>query len=186
MISLYLQGSVTARVTIRAFRMVHRQQLLVPTSFESRGNNLHFLSHDSRLASPLPMRWGGAAATIQHKPTGLFVFGGWGKQHIDTDNAATLSILVEPIARTWFIQPGIEQKWLPLGKTNIFGEYRHDDAGSNPGKTVSSNVDFWQAGVVQYIDAAEMSLYVVYEHADGAIEGNVASSKLSRRTVGPL
>jgi hypothetical protein len=150
---------------------------LVPTSYDSGGTTCISSSTTSASLPRFRCDWGGAAATIQHKPTGLFVFGGWGKQHIDTDNAATLVNLVEPDSTTYFIQPGIEQKWLPLGKTNIFGEYRHDDAGSNPGKTVSSSVDFWQAGVVQFIDAAEMSLYVVYEHADGSIEGNVASSK---------
>ena len=116
--------------------------------------------------------WEGAAATIMHKPTGLFVFGGWGKQHIDTGNPATESQLVEPDSTTWFIQPGIEHKWISLGKTNIFGEYRRDDAGSNPGKTISSSINFWQGGIIQYIDAAEMSLYAVYEHADGDIFGD--------------
>jgi len=116
--------------------------------------------------------WGGAAATIMHKPTGLFVFGGWGKQHIDTGNPTTENQLVEPDSTTWFIQPGIEQKWISLGKTNIFGEYRHDDAGSNPGKTIASSINFWQGGIIQYIDAAEISLYAVYEHADGDIFGS--------------
>ncbi len=116
--------------------------------------------------------WGGAAATIMHKPTGLFVFGGWGKQHIDTGNPTTEQQLVEPDSSTWFIQPGIEQKWISLGKTNIFAEYRHDDAGSNPGRTVRSTINFWQGGIIQYIDAADMSLYAVYEHADGDIFGD--------------
>ena len=30
--------------------------------------------------------WEAAAATIQHEPTGLFVFGGWGRQVVDTDH----------------------------------------------------------------------------------------------------
>ena len=117
-------------------------------------------------------KWGGAAATVQHKPTGLFVYGGWGKQtvHVD-DNATTTSQLVEPDSTVWFIQPGIERQFFKLGKTNIFGEYRHDDAGSNPAKTISSSINFWQAGIVQNIEAADTSLYVVYEHADGDVIG---------------
>lgn len=63
--------------------------------------------------------------------------------------------------------PGIERKWWSLGKTNIFGEYRHDDAGANPGKTIGASINFWQAGIVQNIEAADTSLYLVYEHADG-------------------
>lgn len=126
----------------------------------------------SSVASSLPgfeCRWGGAGGTIQHKPTGLFLYGGWGKQTIDTANPATSVALVEPDSTTWFIQPGIETKWFALGKTNIFGEYRHDDAGSNPGKTVRSSIDFWQAGIIQNIEAADTSLYVVFEHADGDV-----------------
>lgn len=120
--------------------------------------------------------WGGAAATIMHKPTGLFVFGGWGKQHIDTGNPTTEQQLIEPDSTTWFIQPGIEHKWISLGKTNIFAEYRHDDAGSNPGRTITSTINFWQGGIIQYIDAAEMSIYAVYEHADGDIFGDSATA----------
>jgi hypothetical protein len=128
--------------------------------------------------------WEGAAATIMHKPTGLFVFGGWGKQHVDTGNPTTRAQLIEPDSSTWFIQPGIEQKWISLGKTNIFGEYRHDDAGSNPGKTVTSRVNIWQAGIIQYIDAAEMSLYAVYEHADGDTFGDSVTAAGGGAPVG--
>ena len=42
----------------------------------------------------------------------------------------------------WNVQPGIEHKWLPLGTTTIFGEYRHDDPGSNPDKTVDASINF--------------------------------------------
>ena len=113
-----------------------------------------------------------------HKPTGLFVFGGWGWQTIDTGNAIAKSQLIEPASTTWFIQPGIEHKWLSLGKTNIFGEYRHDDPGSTSGssasgdKTVGASINFWQAGAIHNFEAADMSLYLVYQHADGYIIGN--------------
>jgi hypothetical protein len=90
-------------------------------------------------------KWGGAAATVQHKPTGLFVYSGGGWQTVSVnDNPTTAARLVDPDSTVWFIQPGIEKKFFALGKTNIFGEYRHDDAGSNPGKTISANVNTWQ------------------------------------------
>jgi hypothetical protein len=95
--------------------------------------------------------WEAAGATIMHKPTGLYVFGGWGRQTIDTSHVFPIGTVLEPDSNVWFIQPGIEHKWLPLGKTNIFGEYRHDDPGSNPGKTVDASINFWQGGVVQNI-----------------------------------
>jgi hypothetical protein len=95
------------------------------------------------------------------------VFGGWGKQHVESASTT----LLEPDSTVWFIQPGIEKKFFSLGKTNIFAEYRHDDAGSNPGKTVSSSINFWQAGIVQNVEAADTSFYLVYQHADGDVYG---------------
>ena len=124
--------------------------------------------------------WEGAAATIMHAPTGLYVYGGWGRQHLDdfrpavagTGIAGPITAVPEGDSSTWFIQPGIEQKWFPIGKTTIFGEYRHDDRRHlNPGKTIEGNITFWQGGVVQNIEAAAMDLYVIYQHADGSVTG---------------
>jgi predicted porin len=113
--------------------------------------------------------WAGAAATVQHKPTGLYVYGGWGKQVLDTP---ALPAGAERDSTTWFIQPGIEKKWFDLGKTTIFGEYRHDDPGTSLTATNSVNsfgadVNFWAGGVIQGIEAADMIVYAVYRHTDG-------------------
>ncbi|WP_045836184.1 porin [Hyphomicrobium sp. 99] len=120
----------------------------------------------------------GAAGTIMHVPTGLYVYGGFAQNH---DNAEAKIAGADPTDTMWFIQGGIEQKWLPLGKTTVFGEYRHDDGGSNldkkfvPGNigTTSfvhdSSLNFVGAGVVQNIEPAAMDLYVIYRHADGDV-----------------
>jgi len=113
-------------------------------------------------AADFKCRWFGAGATIQHAPTGLYVFGGYGWQDIDSIGAG-----LDGTSTTWLIQPGIEAKWLPIGQTLIFGEYRHDDPGANPGKSLGADIDFWAGGVVQSIDAAAMDLYVIYRHAEG-------------------
>ncbi len=81
---------------------------------------------------------------------------------------------------TWFVQAGIERKWLPLGKTTVFGEYRHDNAGFSStdidlgdgagGSDVqSSEFNFYAAGIVQNIDAAAMDLYIIYRHSEGEL-----------------
>jgi predicted porin len=143
-----------------------------PTSYVLGGTTCISSGTTTASTGHFECNWGGAGATIIHKPTGLFVYGGWGKQSVHVnDNPGTTANLVNPDSTVWFIQPGIERKWFALGKTNIFGEYRHDDAGSNPGKTISSNINFWQAGIVQNIEAADTSFYLVYEHADGDITG---------------
>jgi len=125
-------------------------------------------------ANDTKCRWAGAAGTIMHKPTGFYVFGGYGWQQIDNPTVGA-----DDTSTTWFIQPGIEKKWTPLGTTTVFGEYRHDDAGANPGTTLSANVDFWAGGIVQNIDAAAMDLYAIYRHADGSyVNPNTATVAL--------
>jgi predicted porin len=102
-------------------------------------------------------QWWGAAGTILHKPTGLFVYGGYGateEDGADTDD-------------TYLVQAGIERKFIPLGKSTIFGEYRHDEIDSS-----GSEFDFYAAGIVQGIDAAAMDLYLIYRHTEGETTTN--------------
>ncbi len=131
--------------------------------------------------------WWGIAGTIMHKPTGLYVYGGYAEDQDNTRGelvAAAQQALVQEDDRTWFIQAGIEQKWMSLGKTTLFGEYRNDQAGSNVNgatiRTQSADLDFWAAGIVQNVDAAAMDLYLIYRHADGdvLVGTNAASTKL--------
>ena len=109
-------------------------------------------------------------------PLASYVYGGWGRQKFDSFllNTGVTQAVDEPVSTTWFIQPGIEHKWLPLGKTNIFGQYQQDDAGSNSTKTESADITFWQAGVIQNIDAAAMDIYAIYQHTDGDVTLAVA------------
>lgn len=120
--------------------------------------------------------WGGAAATVLHNPTGLFLYGGWGQQSVHTDHVFPAGTVFLPTSSMWFLQPGIEKKWLSLGKTAIFAEYRHDEPGSNPGRTVSGDITFWQGGIVQKIDNADMLLYAVYQRTHGEVTGNAATA----------
>jgi predicted porin len=122
--------------------------------------------------------WWGVSGMIQHTPTGLFVFAGYGDQNDGSNNPAVEAALLDNDSRTWFVQAGIEQKWIPLGKTNFFGEYRRDEAGSNVSLnaagtpstvTQEANVNFWAIGAAQNIEAADMTFYLVYQHVDGDV-----------------
>lgn len=128
----------------------------------------------------------GAAATVMHVPTGLYVYGGYGQNRdqrvADLDAPGT-----EATSSMYFIQGGIEQKFIALGKTTIFGEYRHDDGGSKNGVTItnvgagngtlgSTDLNLYAAGVVQNIEPAAMDLYVMYRHADGDIANTAGVS----------
>ena len=131
--------------------------------------------------------WWGLAGTVMHSPTGLYVYGGYGEQK-DNTRASNFPKLVgiNDTDKVWFVQAGIEQKFNSLGKTTLFGEFRNDDGGSNPGKALGgagtfirdSSIDFWAAGAVQNIEAAAMDLYVIYRHADGDVTNgkNVTTS----------
>jgi len=146
-------------------------------------------SCSSEPGSPAPgsrdCQWWGAAGTIQHKPTGLFVYGGYGEQQ-DDNIAANFGPTADDSNTTWFVQAGIEQKFFPLGKTTVFGEYRKDEGGTpEASRTLigaadpirESDIDFYAAGVVQNIEAAAMDLYVIYRHAEGDVTdfGNVTT-----------
>jgi len=121
-------------------------------------------------ASGFKCTWWGAAGTVMHAPTGLYLYAGYGEQKIES-----LPGSLDDTSTTWFIQPGIERKWHPIGKTTIFGEYRKDDAGalfsgtSNTATLNSQGADLthYAGGIVQSIDAAAMDLYVIYRHSEG-------------------
>jgi predicted porin len=126
--------------------------------------------------------WFGGGASVMHVPTGLYVYGGYGELvDANAKNALAFNNTPHPNAEdtstSWFIQGGIEQKWIPLGTTTIFGEYRHDDSGSKTSITLGSgngyyhdgSFDFAGAGIVQNIAPAAMDLYVLYRHGDGDI-----------------
>jgi hypothetical protein len=120
--------------------------------------------------------WWGAAGTVMHVPTGLYVYSGYGQQNNDAFEA----IGRDGEYTTWFVQAGIERKWLPLGKTTVFGEYRNDQAGFtdssfvvggvSQGAALSSDLDFWAAGVVQNVESAAMDFYVIYRHSAGDVD----------------
>jgi predicted porin len=113
--------------------------------------------------------WWGAGALVQHVPTGIYVYGGYGSTSIDLKAGA----VGEDTSTAWYLQGGVERKFFDLGKTNIFAEYRNNDSGLTSG-ALSSDIDFWAGGVAQNIENAETTLYVVYRHYDGEFVGRGA------------
>ena len=132
----------------------------------------------STKTTPTDCQLFGAAATVMHVPTGLYVYGGYA-QNYDNRVADVGGAGTDATSSLWFVQGGIEQKWIPLGKTTIFGEYRHDDGGSKNGVAIpvgfgggslgGTDLNFIGAGVVQNIEPAALDLYIQYRHADGDI-----------------
>ncbi|MFA5952373.1 MAG: porin, partial [Hyphomicrobium sp.] len=114
--------------------------------------------------------WWGTGALVQHTPTGLYVYGGYAENEVDV-----LAAALDSTSSAWYAQAGIEKKWLPLGKTNIFGEYREDDVGPSRA-AASSDLSFWAVGVAQKIESADLTFYAVYRHFDGEFKATPAAA----------
>jgi hypothetical protein len=107
-----------------------------------------------------------AGAYLEHVPTGIFVYGAYGKNQFEIATGES---------ENWYVKAGLRERWTPLGHTVLYGEYQNIQAensivqangvialGANP----DADLDLWGLGVVQEIDAAAMSLWVSYRHIE--------------------
>jgi predicted porin len=112
-------------------------------------------------------------AYVQHVPTGLFLYGAYGQEYIDSTNGAGVKLAAgNDSPDHWYIKAGIRQRWNSLGHTVLYGEYgQHNDMSElailNAG--VSTELKRWGLGAVQEIDAAAMSLWIKYRHYEADI-----------------
>lgn len=126
----------------------------------------------------------GLSASIMHLKSGLFATGGIGLRN--DNNVRALYHNAAGVVDTqdfYFVQAGIEQKWLALGKTTIFGEYWHENTG--PGLTAGgkqldatplgadafvsgAGISVWGAGINQSL-ADGVDIYLSYRHADASV-----------------
>jgi predicted porin len=122
----------------------------------------------------------GGSVSIMHEPTGLYVNAAAGRLEDDTIQAAPAFAATgaKDSSEFWAIEAGIEKKWIPLGKTTVFGQYYDYEGGSNErrsfsttggvgdpsGAIFSTGVEMYGFGLVQGIDAAAMHLYAYYRH----------------------
>jgi predicted porin len=143
----------------------------------------------------------GGSVSVVHEVSGLFVnFGAGIKKDDLIDNTtlfATSAITPDDEQTFWALQAGIEKKWIPLGKTTIYGEYydyeggantRTLDAGfagtANSAAVISTGLQSYGFGFAQGFDAAALTLYVSYRHVEGDISvantvGGVATGAVS-------
>jgi hypothetical protein len=111
-------------------------------------------------------------AYVQNIPTGLFVYGAYGKDYNDVTGGLGVSGAnfgkQQVGADNYYIKAGIRQKWSPLGATVVYGEYgKNEDKMTNANwiaGTTSTNLTQYGVGIVQEIDAAAMSLFLNYRH----------------------
>lgn len=132
-----------------------------------------------------------AGGTIMHVPTGLFVYGAFGKEYVEdpgltaafgaAGNAAYKDAVDDN--NHWMIKAGVRRKFIELGATVLYGSYtEYNDmlapaAFSSFGFT-GSQLQRWGVGITQEIDSANMQLFVNYHNLEGSIDTNAGTIEL--------
>ena len=103
----------------------------------------------------------GLSGSILHVETGLYASGAWGRLHdAGLDNLYGRD--VDENTTFWTLQAGIERKFLPIGKTTIFGEYFNLDRGagfttsSSTGVSSRLNVSSLFTSGTWYVDSSQI------------------------------
>jgi predicted porin len=115
----------------------------------------------------------GGSVSALHEATGLYAnfAAGYMKDDLVQDEFTTP---VDNEYKFWAIEAGIQRKWIPLGKTTIFGQYYNYDGGAmfrdytpgTVGRVLSAELDIYSVGVMQGLDNAGMNLYALYRHVE--------------------
>ena len=100
--------------------------------------------------------------SLMHIPTGLYASFAAGQ--IEVEDVGGDGIDNE--ASFWYLQLGLERKFLPYGSTTIYGEYGvYDDVlsifdgGAGATDIAGSEAERWGVGIVQKFDSAALELY---------------------------
>ncbi|NJM36087.1 MAG: porin [Rhodomicrobium sp.] len=132
-------------------------------------------------------------AMVMHTPTGLFLYGAYGREESDGAfidvSSAGLVLQEVPDNDHWYLKGGIRKQWSELGHTVFYGEYaRYNNmfggfscdgtigttaiGGACAGGTeiTGSELNRWGMGVVQEIDAASMSIWAKYVQLDTELD----------------
>lgn len=112
------------------------------------------------------------SASVMHVPTGLFLTAAAGNAEVDGFDGE-LSY--------WYLQGGIEKKWLPYGATTLYAEYGdyENDLSLDEGEATR-----WGFGVVQKFDSAAMEIYAQATFYDFEVNGNDDLEDMSTLLIG--
>jgi hypothetical protein len=88
-----------------------------------------------------------------HVPTGLFASFMAADRDIEDDAVAGGD------GNYWYIQAGVERKWLPYGSTTVYADYGEYEDMSTAVGLIDSDAERWGLGVVQKFDSAAMEIY---------------------------
>ncbi|HRN88610.1 hypothetical protein [Hyphomicrobium sp.] len=116
----------------------------------------------------------GGSASVMHVASGLYAnfAAGYMEDEQIRFNPRFAGQNIDDRQEFWALEAGIQQKWFPLGKTTLFGQYydhtggASDQAFGDGGRLLRSNLDIYSLGIMQDIDAAAMKLYAIYRHVE--------------------
>lgn len=111
----------------------------------------------------------GGSISAMHEPTGLYA--NFAAGYMDDENVVeAVGPGAEKRHEFYAVEAGIQQKWFPVGKTTIFGQYYHNDGGTLTrnyevvGRVLNSELDIYSLGIMQGLDGAAMNVYALYRN----------------------
>ena len=120
----------------------------------------------------------GGSIAVMHEPTGLYAQFGAG--YLEDELINDINPVFDDRSEFYAGEVGIQQKWFPIGKTTIFGQYYDMQMGTDAGRTyggnntiLNSEIQSYSIGMMQGVDAAAMNLYIIYRHVE--TEANFAA-----------
>jgi predicted porin len=121
----------------------------------------------------------GGSIGVLHEATGLY--GKFAAGYLEDELVSAQNAAFDDRSEFYAGEVGLQQKWVPLGKTTVFGQYYVNEGGTNSGRTfggtrtiLNSEIEAYSIGVKQDVDSAAMSLYAIYRHVESeATFGNV-------------
>lgn len=105
------------------------------------------------------------SASVLHVATGLFLTGAAGVREFDGILGTSATGYTPADQGFWYLAGGIARNHFGYGNTVLFAEYsQHDDFVNFADADLSGDATVWGLGVVQYIDAAAMELFLTYKN----------------------
>ena len=104
----------------------------------------------------------GLSGSLMHLPSGVYIASAFGMNEDGLANSG------EDTNTGWHVTAGVNRKFSPLGKTNLWAMYTTNEREIGQ----DSSLDVYGVGVEQKIDAAAMDLYLWYKHMDAELGGN--------------
>ncbi len=105
------------------------------------------------------------SASVLHVATGLFLTGAAGHREFDGTLGLVGSGYNPANQGFWYLAGGVARNHFGYGNTVLFAEYsHHNDFINFTNADLSGDATVWGLGVVQYIDAAAMELFLTYKN----------------------